>query len=266
MQYLIPTIHFYMPFSRFEALARQLVEGSFSRLFGGPLEPLEIAGRLARAMEDNQQDGRSPDLFWVYLSPTDYRTIDKQNGRFTEELTTYVLRLAQQAQLSMLNRPQVELREDARLGRQEVHVFTGYQKAEMPTTQLVPRDELEEDILAAVRELDAFLIIGGQQHVPLNETVITIGRRMDNDIVLESAAISRQHAQIRWRYGRFILYDLTNRNRTLVNGHPIIEYALQPGDVIALSDVLLIYGEGRQERPSARVGNDKDKTLMKPRE
>jgi pSer/pThr/pTyr-binding forkhead associated (FHA) protein len=100
--------------------------------------------------------------------------------------------------------------------------------------------------------VDAFLIVQGRRHAPLDRPVITLGRRADNDIVIDSPAVSRQHAQLRWRYGRVILYDLGSRAGTLVNGSPITEAVLQPGDLISLSDVTLIYGEGLADENGRR--------------
>jgi pSer/pThr/pTyr-binding forkhead associated (FHA) protein len=112
--------------------------------------------------------------------------------------------------------------------------------------------------LAKLQEVDAFLIVQGRRHVPLNRPLITMGRRPSNDIVLDLPSVSRQHAQIRWRFGRFVLYDVSSRGRTLVNGHPISEQVLRSGDVIALSDALLVYGEGNDEKLQQQAISDDD--------
>ncbi|NDJ79160.1 MAG: FHA domain-containing protein, partial [Chloroflexi bacterium] len=78
---------------------------------------------------------------------------------------------------------------------------------------------------------------------PLDRSVITIGRRHDNTIVLDDSRISRQHAQLRYRQGAFVLYDLGSRGGTFVNGARITEVALRPGDVIALAGVTVVYVE-----------------------
>ena len=62
--------------ARFEALAEQLVEGTFARLFAGRLSPLEVATHLTRAMEDHQvasPEGvpQAPTHYWVYLHTDD---------------------------------------------------------------------------------------------------------------------------------------------------------------------------------------------------
>ena len=56
----------------FEALARRLVEGSFRRLSGGHMAPLELVARLSQAMEDGQEQGFAPDEYFVWLHPDDH--------------------------------------------------------------------------------------------------------------------------------------------------------------------------------------------------
>jgi hypothetical protein len=123
-------------------------------------------------------------------------------------------------------------------------------------------------VLEAIRAADAFLIIQGRQHIALDRPVTRIGRRMDNDIVLDLPSISRQHAQIRWRQRYFALYDVSRHGQTAVNGVPVREHILRPGDVIALSDVMLVYGEGRDEPLAdlSMVEDELDTTMQKPYE
>jgi pSer/pThr/pTyr-binding forkhead associated (FHA) protein len=73
--------------------------------------------------------------------------------------------------------------------------------------------------------------------MPISEAVITIGRSLENDIILDDARVSRHHAQLRRRYGQYVLYDLDSTGGTTVNGRPIREAALQPGDVLSLAGV-----------------------------
>jgi len=61
---------------------------------------------------------------------------------------------------------------------------------------------------------------------------ITIGRTMDNDVVLTDPGISRQHMSIRDKGGAYILKDLGSSNGTKLNGKPVEEEVLRPGDVI----------------------------------
>ncbi len=254
--------------SKFETMAQRLVEGSFKRLFGERLAGHEVAVRLARAMEDSLVDGRFADSFTVYLHPADLEALLVQNQNLTEELTDYLVQLAQQGAGTLTSRPPVAFVADPALRRHQIRALAEHNnQSEEQITQIYARSTVEADILAALRALDAYLIVEGRTHVPLNQPLLTLGRRTDNDVVLDSATVSRQHAQIRWRYGRFILYDLSRRGRTMVNDQPVTQHALQPGDVIALSNTPIIYGEGREEveRPRPADGDDEGLTLQLPK-
>ena len=73
--------------------------------------------------------------------------------------------------------------------------------------------------------------------MPISEAVVTIGRSLDNDIVIDERTVSRRHAQLRRRYGQYVIYDLGSRGGTLVNGHPVRESPLDDGDVVTLGGV-----------------------------
>ena len=63
------------PLERFETIAKQLVEGSLGRLFGGRLDPLEISAEIAAAIEDTHRDGTAPNQFVISLHPVDFTYI-----------------------------------------------------------------------------------------------------------------------------------------------------------------------------------------------
>jgi pSer/pThr/pTyr-binding forkhead associated (FHA) protein len=73
--------------------------------------------------------------------------------------------------------------------------------------------------------------------MPIGEAVVTIGRSLDNDIVLDDEHVSRCHAQLRRRYGQYVLYDLGSGGGTTVNGRPVREAPLRHGDVIRFAGV-----------------------------
>ncbi len=82
------------------------------------------------------------------------------------------------------------------------------------------------------------------QALPIATTTVTIGRGLDNDIILEDTRVSRKHAQLRYRQRRFWLTDLGSTNGTFVNGERISERALRDGDVVSLGGLELIFREG----------------------
>ncbi len=250
--------------TRFEALAQRLVEGSFSRLFGGQLQALDLATHLARSMEDNQFNGLAPDRYLIHLHPQAYTAVAAQNPQLIPDLIAYLEQLAQQSNLAFAATPEVQLITDINLPRHAISVQAEHGQAPNDSTQVYEQAEDGGQAVAQVRALDAFLILDGRRHVSLHKPIITLGRRADNDIVLESPAVSRRHAQLRWRYGRFVLYDLSGKGRTAVNDEPVSECVLQSGDVIRLSDTFLIYGEGQSNPAPHRANHDGDTQVFLP--
>jgi hypothetical protein len=245
--------------SRLEQLLRETVEGSFGRLFGGYLEPMDVAVQLVQIMEDSTSSPRASYRYSVALHPTDYELMLVQNPDLADDLADAAWLLGRRYGLPLAARPKITLRPDGTIRRHAFRIVMGDDGREMPrldTTQVVARRSAADRALANLRAVDAFLIVQGKRHVPLDKPLVTIGRRPDNDIVLDSATVSRQHAQIRWRFDRFVLYDVSNRGRTRVNGEPAAQSVLHNGDVIALSDAMLIYGEGITRDTKRGTGNN----------
>ena len=110
--------------------------------------------------------------------------------------------------------------------------------------------------------ITAYLIVQGGRTFDLTQPTIRLGRALDNDLILEDLRVSRYHAQLRHRYGRYILQDLGSSGGTSVNGFPVQEIVLRPGDVISLSGIDLIYAEEKSGRP-ASSGNTPAYTPVK---
>ena len=253
-----------MPLSRFETAAQQLLEGSFKRLFGGYVEPQEVASRLARAMEDGAANGRSPDEFTVTLHPRDYAYLYQQPD-LEAGLATVITRLAGQTGLILEQRPLIHINPDDGMKRHHLRVTAVFQTEIDAPTELQSPASVQDASTAAVGVMEAYLVVDGRKTIPLQKPIITLGRRSQNDIVLSASTVSRQHAQLRWRYGRFILYDLNGRGQTAVNGQQVREWPLQSGDIISISGHTLIYGEGvTRQTPIMQTTPSPDETQLFP--
>lgn len=74
---------------------------------------------------------------------------------------------------------------------------------------------------------------------------VTIGRGLDNDVIYsDETRVSRQHARIEFKYGQFLLFDLNSTNGTLVNGRPVTQIVLTPGDRISLGGFEVLFQVG----------------------
>jgi hypothetical protein len=256
------------PFQKFEALAQQLIEGSFNRFLGGGLTLSDVATELAREAENRATGGVTPCQYEIRINPTVFDQIVQTEPDAVEQLTAYLRAFVRQAELSLAGPLYLTLVADPDVELRSLLVKAVVTKR--PSTDAITQIRQPSDaakmFAADIAAMDAYLIVDGQRHVPLNKPVISLGRNIDNDVVLDAPTVSRQHAQIRWRYGRFILYDVSNRGRTQVNNQTVNEMVLQSGDVISLSDVKLIYGEGEpQRRPrQRRASNLNDETQIRP--
>ena len=62
---------------------------------------------------------------------------------------------------------------------------------------------------------------------------LLVGRGSHCDLVILDRAVSRRHAHLFFREGRWILVDLDSTNGTYINGNRVQRSELLPGDVIA---------------------------------
>ena len=99
-----------------------------------------------------------------------------------------------------------------------------------------------DDDVATVPE-DAFVIVDGIRVIPLTQTIVNIGRRVENTLVIDDPHVSRTHAQLRAINGRYIIFDLNSTGGTFINGERVTQSILYPGDVISLAGADLIYGQ-----------------------
>ncbi|MFN5080298.1 MAG: FHA domain-containing protein [Burkholderiales bacterium] len=72
------------------------------------------------------------------------------------------------------------------------------------------------------------------REVPLSKERMTLGRKSQNDIVIDNIAVSAEHAVIVTLFNDSFLEDLGSTNGTFVNGQPVKKHFLQNGDTIEL--------------------------------
>lgn len=89
----------------------------------------------------------------------------------------------------------------------------------------------------------------GGRIYPLDQAVISIGRMLDNDLVIDDPRVSRHHAQLRAVDGHFVLFDTNSTGGIFVNGRRISETILYPNDSISLAGVTFTF---QQDEPLSR--------------
>lgn len=78
----------------------------------------------------------------------------------------------------------------------------------------------------------------------LNAATIVIGRENSCNVVLPDVNASRQHAQITYNEGLWVLSDLGSTNGTFVNNQEIATREIHPGDVITIGVTKLSFNVG----------------------
>ncbi len=243
---------------QFENLAERLVEGTFARLFAGRISPMKVAMHLERAIEEHQvcapgEAAQAPTEYWIYLNPRDFDALaaggsQEQDGMPAEQaLADQITELVSKADLALQSPPVAHIEPDEHLPPGDVRVEARWTR---PDSGVERTREMSASEAGETEEPQPqgpqgrpFLILEGERHVNLNQPSVSIGRALDNDVIIEDPRISRHHAQIRQRYGHLVLYDLDSSGGTRINGYPVEECVLHSGDVVSFAGVEVIYGE-----------------------
>ncbi|UCF93714.1 MAG: FHA domain-containing protein [Desulfobacterales bacterium] len=91
---------------------------------------------------------------------------------------------------------------------------------------------------------------------------LSIGRRQDNDVVIENLAVSGHHAKIDSVGNGFVLVDLQSKNGSFVNEQLVNSHWLNHGDVINIGKHALIFAYSDEERQSEGRTGGMDKTMV----
>lgn len=237
--------------SRFEQFMESVVEDSVARLFRSPVQPAEIAKRLERAMESHQTISVRrvivPNVYRVFLNPRDFSAFQPIRSEVEREMATYLSELAEERNFTMLEHPRVEMAADPAVPARTIQVVaeTVEPNASGSSTQVMSATaQMQVNPQIARRAMLLLDTPNGPHPIPLESTLLTIGRGLNNDIILEDTRVSRHHAQLRYKARRFWVTDLNSTNGTYINGERISEADLRNGDVLSLGGLELTFREG----------------------
>ncbi len=259
-----------------EANLQKLVEVNLAGILPGVKLEDRVIQNLASALRENivQQKNDTPlapNVFTLIVS-TETSAMWKEQ-RTIDTLKNIITTAGREAGLKFVGQPIITITTDDTFSADEVRVVASHKLEPVAETQGMQNTTIGSttDDSAGVPE-NAFLIVEGVKVHPLNESVINIGRRLENQLVIDDPRVSRNHAQLRAIKGRFVLFDLNSTGGTFVNGQRTSQTVLYPGDVISLAGVALIFGQdqppprpdlantaplemgpGKNERPTAAV-------------
>jgi hypothetical protein len=231
-------------FDAIESRLKSLVESSANLVSNHPGEDIrrsQFNGAFESFLQNHLLNGESDLPESLIFVVSEISLADWQDFPFDEALQS----ILQNTRKSINSLPQVTVVVDSELLDGEILLRDGNQSippldktASMPTLS-----SAEETYLVDSLPANAFIIVNGLEIVQLTQSVINIGRRIENDLVIEDPRISRDHAQIRAVKGQYVIFDLNSTGGTFVNSVRISNQPLFPGDVISLSGVPLVYGQ-----------------------
>ncbi len=206
----------------FERRLERLVEGAFARAFKSGLRPVELGRRLVREIDDNRSVGVRggtvvPNAFTVALSASDLEQFEGVQDSLARELGDAAREHARDEGYAFMGPVEVELVVDERL-RTGAFEITG---------------RMVEGVGGAGA---GSIVLPNGDRFSLTQSVVTIGRHPDSNLVLADPNVSRNHAEIRPAGDHFVVVDLGSTNGTRINGMRVDTQVLQDGDEVAFGN------------------------------
>jgi FhaA, N-terminal domain/FHA domain len=233
-----------------------LVEGVFGRAFRTNVQPVELARKLAKEMDDHRQVSVSrvyvPNEYSVYLSPHDRAQFEGYESSLVGELQDYLAEHASRESYALLTSPRVLMETDEDLDVGEFGIATRMVQPEpggpeadgVPPEPAIeagatmiykPRAQVPTEGAAPAEpgiEREVVVLVVGDERNEVRKRRTVIGRSRECDIQLSDPNVSRRHAELRQEGSAFWLVDLDSTNGVEVNGHRVRRQKLEDGDTI----------------------------------
>jgi len=253
-----------------ESRIQTLLEVHLLKYLPGHKPEERVFQQLAVAMHKSlKEEGGitcAPNVYVIIAHPSTVNRWHNATG-LIGQLADALHTAGAEAGFHFITKPIVTTATDPEMVIDQVHIVASFSNDNIPETQELPAGQ-SSSVPGDDIPRNAFLILGGTKIVPLGRPAINIGRRLDNQVVIDDPRVSRTHAQLRIAKGHYYLFDLNSTGGTFVNGHRVVQSVLTPGDVISLAGVTLIFGQDlpiEQKTDELTKPNSTDRrTLFKP--
>lgn len=240
-----------MNLDELEARLQSLIEVDLLKVLPSSKVEDLIIQKLASAIQVNtvaMADGSvtAPNVYTLVVNPD--TSAKWQDQQLLAVLLQSITTVAQEAGFQFTMSPAITVSTDEKVSLNDAEVLASHRVEFMAETNATPLDTGSLELVGQIPE-NAFLIVEGVKVFPLTLPVVNIGRRLDNQLIIDDPRVSRNHAQLRAIKGRFVVFDLNSTGGTFVNGQRASQSVLYPGDVISLAGVALIFG---QDNPPPR--------------
>jgi hypothetical protein len=249
-----------------EQKLESLLEGLFGRAFKANVQPVELARKLAKEMDEHRTISVSrvyvPNEYVLYLSTGDREQFSGYEASLLGELQEYLIEHARREGYALLTQPRVLMETDSDLQVGEFGIATRMAQpkgadlvADAPevaagaTMIYKPRtpeleSETPEPAPSPEREVVTLVVDGAPYEVTKRR--ISIGRSRECDVRLADPNASRKHAELRQDGATYWIVDLGSTNGLEVNGTRTKRAKLETGDTITIGATKL---EFRRELP-----------------
>jgi Protein of unknown function (DUF3662)/FHA domain len=246
-----------------ESKIEGLFEGVFGRAFRTNVQPIELARKLVKEMDDHRNVSVSrvyvPNEYTIYLSPADRKQFGGYEGSLVGELQEYLAEHARRERYALLGAPVVLVTTDGDLAVGEFGIATRLvadeSSAETPPPPDLPVEQPAQTMIyraAAPPEVDippepepprevVTLSVAGRKHA-VTEARAVLGRSREADVRISDVNISRKHAEVRREKDAYWIVDLGSLNGTIVNGKRVDRKRLRDGDRITLGSTEIVFG------------------------
>jgi hypothetical protein len=244
-----------------EQKIESLFEGAFGRAFRRNVQPVELARKLAKEMDDYKMISVSqvyaPNEYVVYLSPADRNQFSSYEPALIKELEQYLNEHSRREGYALLSKPEVTFETDEDL---EVGLFgianrmiqrEALDKAPEPAPEAgatrIYRSPVATEAASAEElglepepEPVASVLVGGKPH-DLTKPSVVIGRSKECDIRVSDPNVSRRHAEIRQEGSTYTIIDLGSTNGLAVNGKAQKKAKLEDDDRVTMGSTELVF-------------------------
>ena len=250
---------------RIEQSVERLIEGLFGRAFRTNVQPVELARKLQKEMDDHKNVSVSrvyvPNEYSIYLSPADREQFSTYEDNLREELQDYLAEHARRENYVLLTPPRVKLETDEDL---DVGVFgiatrlvQGRKSEEgQPATQAEPGATMIYKPVQQPTEAASAVELGvarevvtlswnGQRHEVTKRRAV-IGRSKDCDIQVPDPNVSRRHAEVRQEGATYWLIDLDSTNGVEVRGKRVKRLKLEDGSRFTIGSTEIVFAREQE--------------------
>src|SRR5512133_2101206 len=234
-----------------------LFEGIFGRAFRTHAQPVELARKLAKEMDEGKTVSVSrvyvPNEYSIYLAPDDREQFSSYEDSLVDELQQYLAEHARREGYALLSDPRVIFNTDDDLAVGEFGIATRmvqqrggpsvpepepsatmiYRPAQQPTAAASAEE------LGVAREVVKLEVDGASHEVTKQRT--TLGRSRDCDLQIEDPSASRRHAEVRQEGTAYWVVDLDSTNGLEVNGLRVKRAKLGHGDKITIGSTDIVF-------------------------